>query len=97
MKPWAVNAIKGSIRSKMFGNYVGPGNCFHSCKNGLNQVDLDPNTGEIIKIDDIHTSENQWIGLKYDHKYYLAERFGKNKADIKKKKLEADKEFLKKI
>ena len=26
MMPWAVNAKKGSIRSKMFGNYVGPGN-----------------------------------------------------------------------
>ena len=97
MKPWSVNAKKGSIRSKMFGNYVGPGNCFHKCKNGLNQVDLDPNTGEIIKINDIPTSENQWVGLKHDHQYYLAERFGKNKADIKKRKLEADKEFFKKF
>ena len=84
MKPWGVNAKKGSIRSKMFGNYVGPGNCYHSCKIGLNQVDLDPNTGEIIKINDIPNSENQWTGLKHDHKYYLAERFGKDKADIKK-------------
>ena len=29
MKPCGVNAKKRSIRSKMFGNYVGPGNCFH--------------------------------------------------------------------
>ena len=97
MKPWGVNAKKGSIRSKMFGNYVDPGNCFHECKHGLNQVDLDPNTEEIIKINDIPTSENQWNGLKHDHKYYLAEKFGVDKADIKKKKLEADKEFLKKF
>ena len=51
-------------------------------------MDLDPNTGEIIKINDIPTSENQWTGLKHDHKYYLAERFGKDKAD---------EEFLKKF
>ena len=79
----------------MFGNYVGPGNCCHDCKNGLNQVDLDPNTGEIIKINDVPNSKNQWVGLTHDHKYYLAERFGKDKADIKKRKLEADDEFLK--
>ena len=79
----------------MFGNYVGPGNCYHSCKNSLNQVDLDPNTGEIIKINDIPTLENQWTGLKHDHKCYLAERFGKDKADIKKRKLKANEEFLK--
>ena len=35
------------------------------------------------------------FGLRHDHKYYLAERFGKDKADIKKRKLEADDEFLK--
>ena len=40
--------------------------------------------------------KNQWVGLRHDHKYYLAERFGKDKADIKKRKLEADDEFLKK-
>ena len=96
MQPWGVNAKKGSIRSKMFGNYVGPGNCFHDCKNGLNQVDLDPNTGEIIRINDVPNSKNQWVGLRHDHKYYLAERFGKDKADIKRKKLEADDVFLKK-
>ena len=53
MQPWALNSKKGSLRSKMFGNFVGPGNCFHDFKNGLNQVDLDPNTGEIIKINDV--------------------------------------------
>ena len=72
MMPWGVNAKKGSLRSKMFGNFVGPGNCFNDCKNGLNQVDLDPNTGEIININ--------------DHKYYLAGKFGKDKADIKRKR-----------
>ena len=96
MKPWGVNAKKGSIRSKIFGNYVGPGNCFHDCKNGLNQVDLDPNTGEIIRINDVPNSKNQWVGLRHDHKCYLAERFGKDNADIEKRKLEADDEFLKK-
>ena len=96
MRPWAVNTKKGSIRNKRFGNYVGPGNCFHDCKNGLNQVGLDPNTGENIKINDVPNSKNQWVGLRHDHKYYLAERFGKDKADIKKRKLEADDEFLKK-
>ena len=95
MMPWAVNAKKGSVRSKIFGNYVGPGNCFNNCKKSLNQVDLDPNTGEIIKINDIHNSKNQWVGLKHDHKYYLAERFGKDKANIKKRKLEAAADFLK--
>ena len=93
MKPWGVNVKKESIRSKMFGNCVGPGNCYHDCEYGLNQVDLDPNTGEIIKINDIPNSKNQWVGLKHDHKYYLAERFGKDKADIKKRKLEADAQF----
>ena len=96
MQPWGVNAKKGSIRSKIFSNYVGPGNCFHHCKNDLNQVDLDPDTGQIIKINDIPNSKNQWVGLRHDHKYYLAERFGKDKADIKKRKLEADDAFLKK-
>ena len=95
MKPWAVNVKKDSVRSKLFENYVGPGNCFNDCKNGLNQVDLDPNTGDIIKINDIPNSKNQWVGLKHDHKYYLAERFGKDKTDIKKRKLEADADFLK--
>ena len=95
MQPWAVNAKKSSLRSKMFGNYVGPGNCFHDCKNSLNQVDLDPNTGEIIEINDVPNSKNQWVGLKHDHKYYLGERFGSNKADIKRRKLEADADFLK--
>ena len=95
MKPWGVNAKKGSLRSKIFGNYVGPGNCFHDCKNGLNQADLDPNTGEIIKINDVPSSFNQWAGLKHDHMYHLAERFGKDKADIKKRKLETDAKFLK--
>ena len=84
MKPWGVNAKKGSLRNKMFGNYIGPANCFHDCKNGLNQVDLDPNTGEIIRINDVPNSKNQWVGLRHDHKYYLAERFGKDKVDIKK-------------
>ena len=95
MMPWGVNAKKGSFRSKMFGNYVGPANCFHDCKNGLNQVHLDANTGEIIKINDIPNSKNQWVGLKHDHKYYLAERFGKDNADIKRRKLEANADFLK--
>ena len=95
MMQWGVNAKKGSLRSKMFGNYVGPANCFHDCKNGLNQVDLNPNTGEIIEINDVPNSKNQWVGLGHDHMYHLAERFGKDKADIKKRKLEADEEFLK--
>ena len=86
MMPWAVNTKKGSVWSKIFGNYVGPANCFNDCKNGLNQVDLDPNTGEIIKINDIPNSKNQWVGLKHDDKYYLAERFGKDKVDIKRRK-----------
>ena len=96
MMPWGVNAKKGSVRSKIFGNYVGPGNCIHDCKNGLSQVDLDPNTGEIIRINDVPNSKNQWVVLRHDYKYYLTERFGKDKADIKKRKLEADDEFLKK-
>ena len=37
MMPRGVNAKKGSFRSKMFGNYVGPTNCYHDCKNGLNK------------------------------------------------------------
>ena len=57
MQPWGVNAEKGSIRSKIFGNYVGPGNCFHDCKNGLNQIDLDPDTGKIIRINDVPNSK----------------------------------------
>ena len=55
---------RGSISSKIFGNHVGPGNCFHNCKNGLNQVDLDPNTGEIIRINDEPNSKNQWVWIK---------------------------------
>ena len=62
MMPWAVNAKKGSISSKIFGNYVAPANCFHDCKNSLNQVDLDPNTGEIIKINDIPNSKISGLG-----------------------------------
>ena len=71
MQPWAVNAKKGSIRSKMFGNYVGPGNCFHNFKNGLNQVDLDPNTGEIIKINDVHNSNKCWSHIAPFSRLYL--------------------------
>ena len=72
----------------LFNRYTGPGNLVQ------NQIDLHPHTGEIYKIYDPPSSNNDRCSMLHDIKYSVAENIGQNSKDIKNRKLEADKEWL---
>ena len=83
LKPWGSNKEK-----TIFNKYTGPGNPIEK------QVDFHPYTGQIYKVNDPPSSNNDRCSMFHDIKYTVAENIGRDSKDIKSKKLEADKEWL---
>ena len=83
LKPWGSNKEK-----TIFNKYTGPGNPVEK------QVDFHPYTGQIYKVNDLPSSNNDRCSIFHDIKYTVAENIGRDSKDIKSKKLEADKEWL---
>ena len=79
--------VKG-LRGKLFNKYTGPGNPVQK------QVDFHPYTGQIYKVHDPPTSNNDRCSMFHDIKYTVAENIGENPKDIKNRKLDADREWL---
>ena len=67
---------------------TGPGNPVEK------QVDFHPYTGQIYKVNDPPSSNNDRCSMLHDIKYTVAENIGQNPKDIKNRKLDADKEWL---
>ena len=88
MKPWGSNAKPNSLRGKIFNRYTGPGNPIQQ------QVDFNPYTGQIYKVYDPPSSNNDRCSMLHDVKYTVAENIGRDSKDIKNRKLDADKEWL---
>ena len=83
MKPWGSNKEK-----TIFNKYTGPGNDLSK------QLDFNPYTGQIYKINDQPSSNNDRCSMYHDVKYTVAENIGRDSKDIKNRKLKADKEWL---
>ena len=83
LKPWGSNKEK-----TIFNKYTGPGNPIEK------QVDFHPYTGQVYKVNDPPSSNNDRCSMFHDIKYTVAENIGRDSKDIKSKKLEADKEWL---
>ena len=83
LKPWGSNKEK-----TIFNKYLGPGNLIEK------QVDFHPYTGQIYKVNDPPSSNNDRCSMFHDIKYAVAENIGRDSKEIKSKKLEADKEWL---
>ena len=88
LKPWGSNSNPNSLRGKLFNRHTGPGNLVQ------NQIGFHPYAGQIYKIHDPPSSNNDRCSMFHDIKYSIAENIGQNSKDIKNKKLEADKEWL---
>ena len=88
LKPWGSNSSPNSLRGKLFNKYTGPGNPVEK------QVDFHPYTGQIYKIHDPPSSNNDRCSMLHDIKYTVAENIGRNPKDIKNRKLDADNEWL---
>ena len=88
MKPWGSNSKSNSLRGKLFNRYTGPGNQVQQ------QVDFNPYTGQIYKVNDPPSSKNDRCSMLHDIKYSVAENIGRDSKDIKNRKLDADKEWL---
>ena len=88
MKPWGSNAKPNSLRGKIFNRYTGPGNPVQQ------RVDFNPYTGQIYKVYDPPSSNNDRCSMFHDVKYIVAENIGRDSKDIKNRKLDADKEWL---
>ena len=87
--PITKNLLKprGSNKEKtIFNKYTGQGNPVEK------QVDFHPCTGQIYKVNDPPSSNNDRCSMLHDIKYTVAENIGRDSQDIKSRKLEADKE-----
>ena len=83
-----INVNPNSLRGKLFNKYTGPGNPVEK------QVDFHPYTGQIYKVNDPPSSNNDRCSMLHDIKYTVAENVGQNPKDIKNRKLDVDKEWL---
>ena len=83
LKPWGSNKEK-TILNK----YTGPGNPVEK------KVDFHPYTGQIYKVNDPPSSNNDICSMFHDIKYAVAENIGRDSQDIRSRKLVADKEWL---
>ena len=83
MKPWGSNSKPNSLRGKLFNRYTGPGNPVRK------QVDFNPYTGQIYKVYDPPSSNNDRCSMIHDIMYTVAENIGKDSKDIKNRKLDA--------
>ena len=88
LKTWGSNAKPNSLRGKLFNKYTAPGNPVEK------QVDFHPYTGQIYKVHDPPSSNNDRCSMLHDIKYTVAENVGRNRKDIKNRKLDADEEWL---
>ena len=88
MKPWGSNAKPDSLRGKLFNKYTGPANPVQK------QVDFNPYTGQIYKVYDPPSSNNDRCSMFHDVKYTVAENIGRDSKDVKNRKLDADEEWL---
>ena len=88
LKPWRSNSKPNSLRGKLFNKYTGPGNLIEK------QVNFHPYTGQIYKVNDPPSSNNDRCSMFHDIIFIIAENVGRNPKHIKNKKLEADKEWL---
>ena len=67
LKPWGSNANPNSLRGKLFNKYTGPRNPVEK------QVDFHPYTGQIYKVHDPPSSNNDRCSMLHDIKYTVAE------------------------
>ena len=88
LKPWGSFAKPNSLRGKLFNKYTDPGNPIEK------QVDFNPYTGQIYKVNDPPLSNNDRCSMLHDIAYTVAQNVGQNAKDVKNRKLEADKEWL---
>ena len=88
LKPWGSNAKPNSLRGKLFNKYTGPGNPVKK------HVDFHPYTGQIYKVNDPPSSNNDRCSMLHDINYTVAENIGRDSEDIKNRKLDADREWL---
>ena len=88
LKPWGSNANSNSLRGKLFNKHTGPRNPVQK------QVNFHPYTGQIYKVHDPPASNNDRCSMLHDIKYTAAENIGQDSKDIKNRKLDADREWL---
>ena len=88
LKPWGSNSNPNSLREKLFNKYTGPGNPVEK------QVDFHTYTGQIYKVNNPSSRNNDRCSMLHDIKYTIAENIGQNSKDIKNRKLDVDKEWL---
>ena len=88
LKSWGTNCNPNSLRGKLFNKYTGPGNPVQK------QANFHPYTGQIYKVHDPPASNNDRCSMFHDVKYTVAETVGRDKNDIKNRKLDADREWL---
>ena len=79
LKPWGSNSKPNSLRGNLVNRYTGPGNPIYD------QIDFHPYTGQIYKIHDPPSSNNDRCSMLHDIKYTVAENIGQNPKDIKNK------------
>ena len=84
MKPWGSNKEK-----TIFNKYTGPGNDLSK------QLKFNSKTGEIYRILDQPSSNNDRCSMYHDVTYTVAQNIGKNNKDIKRLKHIADDKWLK--
>ena len=88
LKPWGSNSNPNFLRGKLFNKYTGRGNPVEK------QVDFHPYTGQIYKVHDLSSSNNDRCSMIHGIKYTVAENMGQNPKDVKNRKLEADEKWL---
>ena len=88
LRPWGSNSNPNSLRGMLFNQYIGPGNTIQK------QVDFNPLTGQIYKVNDPPSSKNDRCSTFHDIKYTVSENIRRDSKDIKNRKLDADKEWL---
>ena len=60
MKPWGNNSNPNSLRGRLFNKYTGPANPVQQ------QVDFNPFTGQIYKVNDPPSSKNDRCSMFHD-------------------------------
>ena len=88
LRPWGSSSNPNSFCGRLFNSYTEPGNPVQS------QVDFNPYTGQIYKVNDQPSSSNDRCSMHHDIKYKVAENIGRDSNDIRNRKLDADEEWL---
>ena len=88
LMPWGSHSNPNSLRGKLFNKYTGSGNPVEK------YVDFYPYAGQIYKVHDLLSSNNDRCSMLHDIKYTVAENIGQNPKDVKTRKLDADRKWL---